>query len=299
MENKIEKIITTGPPHSMHLIGLGLKKKMKLTWIADFRDPWTLYGDLIDDYHISKRNYKKYQSLEAKVVAKADKILATSKYMKDRLMPFDHDKFHTITNGYDEEDFSSFKDTSDPSKLVIYHAGMIYKERNPSALWQCLDQYLKSPSYYDNTTLHLVGKIDGVVRSSLSTYPRLQKSIRLEDYKSHDEVIDDYAKASVLLLLVNNSENALANIPGKLFEYLATGKPIIAVCPCNSTVADILKNHPAALVVGYEEASTTLCQKLEKFLEVDIKSYKMDRSLFIAYSRKNLTIELSNLLAKH
>ncbi len=291
-DEEISSIITTGPPHSMHLIGLELKQNHKVQWIADFRDPWSQFGDLLDKYYVSTRNRKKYEQLEQSVLQTCDLVLMTSKHMHERLMPFDHKKMRVITNGYDKSDFSSYTDITDHKQLMIYHAGMLYEERAAPSFWKALDVLCDS---YPRLNLQLVGVDSGNVTKEIKAHGHLSQRFTFEQFKPHSEVIVDYGKANILLLLVNNSDNARACIPGKTFEYLATGKPIICIAPEGAEVADALLEGNN-LIIAYTNTVEQNVKLLEEFFE----SLKYEETTALnteKYSRRNLTQELVKLIS--
>jgi glycosyltransferase involved in cell wall biosynthesis len=290
-EDQINTVITTGPPHSMHLIGLELKKKHKIKWIADFRDPWSQFGDLMDKYYVTSGNRKKYEQLEQAVVNSCDIVLTTSKYMHERLMPFDLDKMQVITNGFDESDFDSFTNNSLLAGLKIYSAGMLYAERDAPSLWEALDTL---STKYDSLQLHLVGVDSGNVVPSIRKMPRLSKRFTFEGFKPHPDVIADYQEANILLLLVNNSENAKACIPGKTFEYIATGKPIICLAPEGAEVADALYEGNN-LILSYSNSAKENIKLLSAFFD-RVNTNDIIQSDAAKFTRRNLTKALANLI---
>lgn len=292
LEHKIKKIITTGPPHSMHLIGLGLKRELSLTWYADFRDPWSQFGDLLDKYYVTKSNRKKYERMEKEVLDECDYVLTTSKYMDERLMPFDKSKMQVITNGFDEDDFLSFSNKAVRDDLSIYHAGMLYEERNPQSFWMALDDLCAD---FDRLHLHMVGVDSGNVVHDIKRLESLSTRFDFESFKDHKAVIRDYEKANILLLLVNNSENSKACIPGKTFEYLATGKPIICIAPEDAEVADALYNENN-LILSYSDDREVMYKKLKSFF-VHVQQAQEKKSDHKHYSRKFLTSRLADLLS--
>jgi len=226
-ENPVDAIITTGPPHSMHLIGLGLKKATGIPWIVDIRDPFSKL-DFLDTFNVSDRSRKKYQKMERVILSTCDKVTATSYSMPEMLEDFDINKFKTITNGYDQEDFGisqlSTEEGQSETAITIYHAGLLNALRNPRYLWNAI-------ATTDNIKIktHLVGTIDPSVTEIIKSTLGDKQDLVLEGYKTHNEVLEDYIRADVLLLLVNESYNSKVNIPGKLFEYLAVGKTIIGI----------------------------------------------------------------------
>ena len=285
-KNPVDAIITSGPPHSMHLIGLGLKKYLDIPWIVDIRDPFSKL-DFLDTFNVSDASRKKYQRLESAILNSCDKVIATSYSMPKLLMPFDHSKFKTITNGYDKDDFKGFGENSidkEKQKLKIYHAGLLNQLRNPSNLWKALGQ-LKDAD--EAVSLHLCGTVDSSVVDLIEAE---KVDLKLEGYKSHEAVLEDYATTDVLLLLVNQSDNSQVNIPGKLFEYLATGKNIIGIG----------KDDDDAIVILRELGFYTFTYEEEIDLERLKKALAYNPSAVVVrkYSRRSTAGELGDLLLK-
>jgi len=293
----ISHIITTGPPHSMHLIGLGLKNwNNDLKWVADIRDPWSSF-DFLQDYGASKSSLEKHRTLESNVLDAADIVLATSYQMKDKLVEFDHHKFHCITNGFDEEDFKQYKDESHTDKIRIYHAGLINQLRNPISLWQGLARLCTENSIINaKLQIHLAGTVDDRIINDISIFPQLADKLIVESYKSHADVIKDYGKANILLLLVNNSDNASANIPGKLFEYLAVEKRILLVSEPGTDAERIVLQNADSFIMKYGELNASQLNALSEFLLRSKEDKGNESDSALKYERKSLTKELVALL---
>ena len=295
VDKGIDTIVTTGPPHSMHLIGLGLKKHLpQLNWLVDIRDPWSGF-DMLDNYLVTEKNRKKYQNLEEKVLMSCDAVTATSPSMKTLLRPFDHKKFTAITNGYDIEDFENYRDQSSQNQLVIYHAGLINDLRNPKQFLQALNSYCdKQPASQHTLKLHLVGIIEKALTDAIQNLPHIASALKQESYKEHSAVISDYELANVLLLLVNNTDNAKVNIPGKTFEYLATGKAIICISDPETDVVKILNAYPHCLIFSYDDKASVILPQLEKFLK-DLPTLNSATSVK-QYSRRALSAKMGEVL---
>lgn len=246
----IQIVITTGPPHSVHLIGLKLRKALGIKWISDFRDPFSRL-DFLDTYGISDRNRNKYYQLEDQILDKSDLVLATSYSMHQMLRPFDLDKFKTITNGYDQEDFKGIETHKKDQTWRIYHAGLLNEVRNPKNLWMAIKELISEREI--DLEIHLAGIIDPSIISYLQSDTVLSKVIKIEGYKSHQEVINDYYQANLLLLLINNSDNSVVNIPGKLFEYLQCKKTVLSLGSADADAHKILENVGGHYTCAYED----------------------------------------------
>ena len=163
--NNIDVIITTGPPHSLHLIGLALKKKTGVKWISDFRDPWTD----IDYFHqlpLSEKSKEKHFFLEKEVLEKSDAVLVVGKTMKEKYDPFNK-HVHVITNGFDGEIITSKNEQS--KKFTLTHIGLMNADRNPKVFWEILHELIvENSAFAEVVSVQLIGKIDKEVKDSIS-----------------------------------------------------------------------------------------------------------------------------------
>lgn len=289
----ITHMVTTGPPHSMHLIGLGLKKKFpELKWLVDYRDPWTDV-DYLKKLSANDRSIKRHQKLEKNVLAAADEILTVSPTWADDLKQISGKEARWITNGYDEDDFTRFKNRSDKNKIRLIHTGIITSMRNPKALWQALDNWLAAnPDKQDRFELRFAGTVDAAVQSSIARLSNLAKHVQYLGYLSHQDVIKEYETANGFLLLLNQSENAKGHIPGKFFEYAASGKPIFGIGHPDSDVGKMITTGNRGELV--KENDPKIGEKLINFLD-DHPSFS-PRETGMEYSRKALTVKLKQLL---
>lgn len=286
----IEYIITTGPPHSMHLIGLGLKKSIpNLRWVADFRDPWSEL-DLLDEFHLSSSSRKKYQYLEKQVLENADVTLTVSESWVKDLSRLGGNKVELITNGYDPVDFDIKSKIND--KFIIGHYGLLNHLRNPKNLWKTLNILCEeNTEFNDKLEIHLSGNIDLEVVADIEHFPYLKTKVKKLGYLSHAEVLSEYNKASVLLLLLFNSKSGVGNYPGKIFEYLAVKKPILTFGPKESDVEKLIKKTNAGIYLSYDETKLK-DDILALFRNERHFNFKHTES----FSREKLTKDLSELL---
>lgn len=294
VENNIETIITSGPPHSLHLIGLDLKKRLDVKWFADFRDPWTTIG-----YHKSLRlsNYAavKHKQLEKEVMQTADEIIVTSKTTKTEFQVITDKPITVITNGYDTALIPAQQlDT----KFTLAHIGSFLSERNPQILWTALQELLiEIPSFKTNLEIKLIGAISQEVLTSITEYA-LDSYLNNLGYVSHSEAIGHQKKSQVLLLIEIDSEDTRSIIPGKLFEYMVSGRPIIAIGPKNSDFAEIITETNSGVFFEYaekEKLKQVIVTYYNQYLVGELKANGVGLQ---QYSRENLTKQLVQLLNK-
>jgi len=291
-ENNIDTIVTSGPPHSLHLIGLELKQKLGVKWFADFRDPWTTIG-----YHksllLSSYAAKKHKNLEYKVLNTADTIIVTSKTTKTEFQAITNKPISVITNGYDVENVE--KQTLD-EKFTLAHIGSFLSERNPQLLWETLVELLtENPSLRNDLEIKLIGAVSQEVLDAIAEF-KLGDYLNLLGYVSHHEAIAHQKKSQVLLLIEINSEDTKSIIPGKLFEYMVSNRPIIAIGPQGSDFADIIKETNTGVFFDYSEKTklkSVILDFYNQFLEGKLQANGIGLQ---QYSRKNLTKQLVQLI---
>jgi len=291
MEEGIEHIITTGPPHSMHLIGLGLKKAIpSLKWVADFRDPWSEL-DLLNDFHLSNSTRRKHQRLEKEVLKTADVTLTVSESWVKDLRRLGSDNVEFITNGYDAEDFNLMPKKND--KFIIGHYGLLNHLRNPKNLWKELNVLCENHKDFNSKLeIHFSGNVDGEVIAEIESFSNLKDKVRQLGYLSHSQVLQQYNETSVLLLLLFNSKSGVGNYPGKIFEYFAAQKPILAFGPDDSDTEKLLFKTNTGNYFSYERKDIK-DNILQLFTNPSIHS---QYSEIKDYSREKLTKDLSDLL---
>ncbi|MGZ9733907.1 glycosyltransferase family 4 protein [Flavobacterium sp. GNP002] len=291
-ENNIDTIVTSGPPHSLHLIGLELKQKLNLKWFADFRDPWTTIG-----YHkslrLSRFAAKKHKALEHLVLNTADTIIVTSKTTKTEFQAITNKPIAVITNGYDTENVE--KQTLD-SKFSLAHIGSFLSERNPLILWESLVELINEiPDFKSHLEIKLIGAVSQEVLETITQFG-LNTYLNNLGYVSHADAIAHQRKSQVLLLIEIDSEDTKSIIPGKLFEYMVSNRPIIAIGPNGSDFAEIITETNTGVFFDYSEKmklKSVILDFYNQFLEGKLQANGIGLQ---RYSRKNLTKELSQLI---
>jgi len=295
--NNIETIVTSGPPHSMHLIGLNLKKKFPdLKWIADFRDPWTEIS-YYKHLKLTNRSDKKHRQLESEVFKNADITLATSYTDAENFRKNGANAF-CITNGFDETDSNSqtLQPSNSPTQFTLSYIGVLEQLRNPENLWKALDNLVKTNSdFAENFNLKFVGRIDDKILEVIEK-SSLKDHIQNLGYVSHDKAVDEMAKSSLLLITNFPNDSSKGIIPGKIFEYLATGKQIISFGPNEADVAKILDETKAGKHFGYNDS-----REIENFILEKFELWKSGNLLentqnIEQFSRRNLTKQLVQIL---
>lgn len=293
-KNPVDVIVSTGPPHSMHMIALKVNQQTGIKWLADFRDPWTNI-DYYKDLMLSASADKLHHKMEKDVVTKADAVVVVGNTMKQEFEFQFNRKIHVITNGFDTSDYpiQKFNPTKD---FVIAHVGTLVRTRNPTSLWEAIDSLGKSRNdLKQHLRLRLTGKVDISVKTAI-TDSELDDVTDYVDYLSHDKVVLEQMNATILLLVLNDTPNSKGILTGKLFEYMASGRPILAIGPVDGDAAAILKESGSGVCFDFNDVNgikNYLTDMYDKFLSGTLPS---NSKSIDKWSRLELTHQLSNLL---
>ena len=296
-ENQIEVVVTSGPPHSLHLIGLNLKKKLpNLKWIADFRDPWTEIS-YYKHLKLTKSSDQKHRQLESEVFRNADITLATS-YTDAENFRKNGANALCITNGFDESDSNTqtLKFSNTQTKFTLSYIGVLEQLRNPENLWKALnDLVTENAEFAEKFTLKFAGRIDDKILNSIE-HSNLKNHILNLGYLSHDKAIEEMQTSEILLITNFPNDSSKGIIPGKIFEYLATGKQIISFGPKDADVSKILNETQAGKHFSYYDSGKIKEFILEKFELWKDGNLSENTQNIEQFSRKNLTKKLAEIL---
>jgi len=290
--HKIDTIITTGPPHSVHLIGLSLKEKLQVKWIADFRDPWTSIG-----YHkqlkLSETSEARHIHLEKEVLQNASQIITTSFTTKAEFEQKTGVPICVITNGFDNE---GANEAILDKTFTLSHIGSLLSGRNPQNLWKVLEELVnENPEFATDLKLKLVGAVSEEVLDSIKSCG-LGKNLEVIGYVPHREAIKLQNSAQVLLLIEIDREEMQGIIPGKLFEYIAAKRPILAVGPEKWDVERILYETGSGNFFNYRERDELKYRILAYYHLFKQDLLRSESKNIEKYSRRALTAKLADLL---
>ncbi|WP_312999969.1 glycosyl transferase family 1 [Chryseobacterium gleum] len=302
-ENNIGTVVTSGPPHSLHLIGLGLKNKMpELKWIADFRDPWTEIS-YYKHLKLTKSSDKKHRQLESAVFRNADITLATSYTDAENFRKAGANAV-CITNGFDESDSGKKAEGQNSEKanlqirqaFTLSYIGVLEQLRNPENLWKALDELIREHAEFAaDFKLKFVGRIDDKILQSIEN-SSLKNHILNLGYLAHGKAVEEMKHSDMLLITNFPNESSRGIIPGKIFEYLASGKQILSFGPDKADVAKILEETQAGKHFGYQETEMVKKFILEKFNLWKNGDLLENTQHIDQFSRKNLTRQLTEIL---
>jgi glycosyltransferase involved in cell wall biosynthesis len=291
-KENIDTIITTGPPHSVHLIGLQLKQELGVRWLADFRDPWTTIG-----YHkqlkLIPASKAKHKALEQQVLNYSDQIIVTSWETKKEFQSITSKPIEVITNGYDNEQTPNVQMDLNFS---MSHIGSLLSKRNPEILWKVLSELTQiNENFSKDFQLNFVGSVsnkvlDSIQKNNLSNY------INNVGYVTHKEAVVYQKKSQILLLFEIDSNETKCIIPGKLFEYMASNRPIVAIGPKGSDVEKIIKETNSGNYFNYSDYESLKRIILEHYKAYQNNTLQTHPIGLQKYHRKALTQSLVNLL---
>ena len=237
----IGTVITTGPPHSTHLIGLELKKNLNIKWLADFRDPWTDIYYYKDFYPMSITQSLE-ASMEMKVLKGADLLTTASpgfaKLLAGKLG--DDAKLMPVTNGYDSDDLELEAEERKDESIVITYTGTVTSKYPLRTLVDAITSMEMEAQ--KNIILNVVGKMDEGCEALL-TNKNLQAHVNMPGYVSHSAVMGYLKNSTHVLLLIPMLKGNEGIIPAKLFEYIGSGKTIIGIGPRPSDAAEIIEQN--------------------------------------------------------
>jgi glycosyltransferase involved in cell wall biosynthesis len=295
---KIDAIITTSPPHSTQLVGLKLKKKYNLPWLADLRDPWTgiYYYDKLFLTGFSKRRDAK---MERNVLENANAVVVVSNDIRknllaksDKLKP---ENFHVIPNGFDREDFDKVKAEAKEKEFVISYTGTLTNDYRLEGFLSAVKKLL------ENTIplrLHITGSMPLNIKERIEEVAKGNARFKL--HVSHHEAIAQMKAADVLLLVIPDAKGNKGILTGKLFEYLASGVPILCVGPTDGDAAEIISNCNSGSSFNYEDAAgmeNFLLEKAEEWKTTG-KTKGGDAEIVNKFSREKQAEEVIRLLKK-
>lgn len=289
-EQDVAAIISTGPPHSLHLIARNLKRKTNIPWIADFRDPWTQI-DWFEQLPLTAWALKQHQKLEKSVFDEADELVVVSQDMQNQMELLAKRRPVLISNGFAPEDFHGFTKQTDPH-FTILHTGSINKDRNPSAVWKSLGDFTRAnPAFAAKLRIRLIGAVDACVHEDIQQFG-LKDYTHFESFVPHEQVIQELSSCSLLLLPLNNVKSQKGIVTGKVFEYLASQQAILAIGPADGDAAAILNSQQGTFRVDFG-AAVPWAEVLQMSQEPIVRTESL-----LPYSRQELAKEMHGLLMK-
>ena len=298
-EHPVDAIISTGPPHSMHLIARELHRSTGIPWTADFRDPWTRIF-YFKHLPLTRRSRKRYAAMELSVLHEADRVVAvTDSMVRDFLEELGaHEnscgKFHVIENGYDEEDFAGITAAELPEGFNLVHTGLFSAEGNPRKLWKVLSELCReNPDFDRDLHLTFAGKTDPEILAAIRE-AGLERHLTDLGYVPHHEANSLQKAADLLLLPLREEPEAAGILTGKYFEYLAAGRPIAAFGPHGSVLEHSLAATRTGKIFDWDEEAPLKAWITAQFTRTS--TFDPDTAAISAYTRRCLAGRYTEIL---
>lgn len=292
-EHPVDVIVSTGPPHSMHLIACRLAEATGLPWIADFRDPWTKLF-YFKHLQLSRWAEKKHCRLEKQVLDSATAVVSVSPLVQEEFRAMTSTPVELITNGYDEDDFDQVVEPDGYFNIV--HTGLFASDGNPDTLWKVLSEKCRTDREFRKMLrIRLVGKTDREIISSIRSCGLDENLVDL-GYQSHQTAVREQKGATLLILPLRKEPEYRAVLPGKLFEYLASRRPVLGIGQSDGAMASILRRAKAGEVYGWDD-STGISACIDRNWDAFKNGESCLRSGNIEqYSRKFLAGRMASLM---
>lgn len=293
----IKNVITTSPPHSTQMLGLRLKKKYNITWIADIRDPWTDIYFYKEMYRMAfARNIDK--RYEQKVLINADKIIVVGDFLKNMFLKKDqinkNKKIYVLPNGFDLNDFKVSPVTSKENFIITY-TGTISDNYDINSFIEAFSSFIKNKPE-QKIKIRFVGQVSDNLIQAFNN-KKLNKNIEIIKYVEHSKSVEYVGKSTLLLLAIPKIEGNEGIITGKIFEYLASKKPIIGIGPINGDAAKIISDCNAGKMFDYN-AQKEIFNQLNNYYHDWEKGLDISKTNdnYKEFSRKNLTQKLVKII---
>ncbi len=306
IDNNIDIVYTTSAPYSDHLLGLYLKKKFpNITWVVDFRDEWTNNPYTLDNPH-NKFRTKKEKKMELEVLKTADALITNTPVMRRNFVEnngLDGSNFFVIPNGYDIEDFAGF-DLTKPvnEKFTLTYTGALYGRRKPDTFFEALKQLI-SEKKIDGKKIcvKLIGNYHKDKLQSLIDKYYLTEQIEIVGYVPHKECIRQQLASDALVLIEGTGRGSDAFYTGKIFEYMNTGRPVLAVLPENGAAAELVRRTKIGVVAhtdNVDDIKNNIFDYYKKWTENRL-DFEPERCEIERYERKELTGQLAGVFDKY
>ncbi len=288
-DHPVDAIVTTGPPHSMHLIGRGLKRALGITWVADLRDPWTDI-DFYQQLKLTGWADARHHRMERSVLSEADRVVTVSWRWAEDLARIGGRPVDVITNGFDPEDVP-WPPVPLDDRFSLVHIGSMSATRDCPGLWKALGDLCRNdPAFGERFVLRFVGPVDHAIISSVQRAGLADHAERLGRV-GHEEAMREMQRARVLLLPINDTPNSMGILPGKLYEYLSLGRPVLAIGPGDGDVARVV-TEPHLRIDRVPSANEMAA--VRALFEHDAEMVQQDRARF---DRRSLAGSYAQLLA--
>ncbi len=302
--NPVDAIYTTSYPYSDHLLGLYVKKHMPdLPWIVDFRDEWS-NNPYILDMGYSGRRMEKERNMEKEVVQYCDYFITNTPLMLKNFLKYYtiKDKSYVIPNGYDEDDFEGLsKMYKKKDKLIITYSGSMYGRRKPDYFLEAIHGLISEDKIDPNDILiRFIGNISNKKMDEIKQQFGLGDIVKALPYMPHRESIEKLLTSDILLFIIGEGKGAENFYSGKVFEYMNTNRPILALVPPKGVAADVIRDTRTGYI-----SETTNVGRIKELMEKLYMDWKQDQvtldpnwKKIQCFERRELTKQLVHILNK-
>lgn len=293
-EHPVDVIVTTGPPHSMHIIGRNLHRATGIPWVADFRDPWTrMY--YFKHLGLSRFAEKLHLRLEKSVLDEASCVVAVTPAVQRDFRSMGKARVEMITNGFDTPDFEQVLEPRSFDFFTITHTGLFAQDGNPEALWKVLSAKCGSdPAFAKALRIRLAGKVDAAVVASIKA-EGLESNLELLGYLPHANTVLEQRSADVLILPLRDDPEYAKAYPGKIFEYIAARRPVLGIGQSDGMSAALLSSTSSGKMCDWtdsESMSAFIDEAWERFKAGNREALQ---SSIDNYSREALSASMAAL----
>jgi len=296
-EENISQVITTGPPHSTHLVGMRLKKAFPdIFWLADFRDPWV---NIYYNRHLSRWRtaWDKDKRLETSVLQTADLISVISDGMRNEFEERAQE-IVTIMNGYDKNDFPDSPQSMKEENFIVRYTGNFTDNQVVGSIWDAFAEVIENHDLGDRIQFRFTGNVSQGIIDIISHYG-LSDRVTLENYCPHSEAVQKMIDADLLLLIIPDAPGNELIITAKIFEYLASGTPILGVGPENGNAADVLRQGGRAPMLDYSDQKAmedVIANELSRWGEAEGERVTYSSDSIIQFSRQEQAKKLISIV---
>lgn len=292
-EHPVDAIISTGPPHSVHLIALELSKRLHLPWMVDFRDPWTgMY--YFNNLRLTECSKRKYHRQEQSVIDGASVVLTCTPAVREDFRKRTRTPVEMVTNGFDAEDYNITPESDGFFNLT--QTGQMGADGNPVVLWRVLGGLCKTePGMREKLRIRLIGTIDREVLETIKEYG-LEENLVLRGYLTHPDAVKEQLSAELLLIPLRKNPEMAKILPGKIFEYLAARRPVLGFGQEDGVMAGLIRESECGRMCDWENETGVREAVLEAWERYKSGKFEFTAKGYEKYSREALAERIAGIL---
>ena len=253
---RFDAVVTSGPPHSTHFVGRSVRRHCGIPWVADLRDPWTGIHHY-DQFPATALARALDRRMEERVLREADRVVVVSPTMATQFAVSVPRTYDVITNGFDPDDFRAAALPPAGDRFVIRHIGNLSRTQIPGTLWLALRDLESEVGKL--VRVELIGNVDGTAMEAAARYG-VQEQVKVLPYVDHGEAVRLMRTSHALLLVINDVPQAASIVTGKIFEYVASGRPVVGIVLEHGDAASILRTARAGRMSAHDDVAAVAAQ---------------------------------------